>query len=1143
MSEALPELQKKLSLLIQTGFRGRLNARGAARAMVWRDGVMPVDGPPLGERLTEELLSYGFGLLGVALRARDLGEESDSLSRAFELAAESLESVVRNGSSLDEGRGFYRVVASASYHLGKFSARAYSLASQELDQQNLSIIERALSLLILRKIEDLNCLLLREIGDPKNSDETILKRLDDFEDQFNSDDALLTSVTDNYLRTLAMFVFAIRTNDGALFVHVKERLQEGELVCSEMAFVAVWWIYRLSRLLLADLWALSLHQLLPIEIAGVPEWRRLRDIFIGSLIQRNIAEIDLWPSQVGVIPRISDAGDDIVVSLPTSAGKTRVAELCILRALSQGQRVFFVTPLRSLSAQTERALKKTFSPLGFEVSSLYGSAGVSVFDLDNLSGQHIVVATPEKLDFALRNDPDLLNDVGLIVLDEGHMLGPTEREIRYEVLVQRLIKRPDSNNRRLVCLSAMLPSGQELDDFVNWIRDDAPGGPLYSVWRPTRQRFGHITWSGGTARYELSIEDEKTFIHGFIKQQEIVGPKGGVKRFPSDQKELVIACAYRLVEEGFSILVYCPEKKSVNALAKQILIAYKRGFLKDLEGFDPSVVQRALEVGKEWLGEGHFVLHCLSLGVAIHHADLPRPFIRELDELIREKKLKIVIASPTLSRGLNISASCVLFHGVERFNRSTGLRETISVEEFSNVAGRAGRAYVDLDGQVLGVCFSGDQLSKWQSLIKQKAERKLESGFLKLIILLLRGMQTKVGNRADLLEYILNNNDIWDEKNIVESELVSWRNSLVVLDIAILSLIGDESCDVDNVAEVLDKVLSSSLFHKRIERIKEESRKLIQSIISARAKYICSVTSAKQRRGYFFSGVGLATGQFLDKHAEELNNAVLEADKALKIGDGGRCIEEVIKIAECVFETDAFSPSLKPGNWKDVVSAWLRGVPMADIQRICENASTFIESALVYRLVWAIEAIRNRSRANEEQVFSDDPCFISAAIETGTVSLTQALLIQFGLGSRVAAMRALNDFPADFRNLNGLRDWLFSDSIQKATQDPNWPSPESHQSWLEFVDSHQPTARLKWGVKEFDAECSFLGSIEELRVGDPVLIWQVNPGESMRIFTPELVEIGRVNQTFKEWATHWATGHIKGENLITMRYVGPFMVQ
>ena len=83
-------------------------------------------------------------------------------------------------------------------------------------------------------------------------------------------------------------------------------------------------------------------------------------------------------------------------------------------------------------------LAKTFVPLGATVTSLYGAAGATVSDARTLASAAIVVATPEKLDFAPRQDANVLNDVGLIVFDEGHMIGLGSREIRYEVLIRRL---------------------------------------------------------------------------------------------------------------------------------------------------------------------------------------------------------------------------------------------------------------------------------------------------------------------------------------------------------------------------------------------------------------------------------------------------------------------------------------------------------------------------------------------------------------------------------------------------------------------------------------------------------------------------------------------------------------------------------
>ena len=95
------------------------------------------------------------------------------------------------------------------------------------------------------------------------------------------------------------------------------------------------------------------------------------------------------------------------MALPTSAGKTRIAELCILRTLAQGRRVVYVTPLRALSAQLERTLAQTFAPLGASVTALYGASGIAQADIATIQNGTIVVATPEKLDFALRVEPSV----------------------------------------------------------------------------------------------------------------------------------------------------------------------------------------------------------------------------------------------------------------------------------------------------------------------------------------------------------------------------------------------------------------------------------------------------------------------------------------------------------------------------------------------------------------------------------------------------------------------------------------------------------------------------------------------------------------------------------------------------------------
>jgi replicative superfamily II helicase len=296
-------------------------------------------------------------------------------------------------------------------------------------------------------------------------------------------------------------------------------------IAADSGAVSLWWTIRVSLNVIDDLWAHSLHRILPLQgPLGGRAYEKLRELFLASLYARDIAEIELWPSQLEAARRATDLDDDLVVALQTSAGKTRVAEICALMSLSVGKRILIVTPLRALSAQTERSFRRTFGPLGFSVSSLYGASGIMPGDEDALRTRQIVIATPEKLDFALRNDPDLIDDVGLIVLDEGHLIGPSERELRYEVLVQRLLRRADAGERRIVCLSAILPDGEQLDDLTAWMRSNADGAPVKSQWRPTRRRFGTLAWAGQAAQLTFDLDDDGPFIQRFVEQQPAIRP-------------------------------------------------------------------------------------------------------------------------------------------------------------------------------------------------------------------------------------------------------------------------------------------------------------------------------------------------------------------------------------------------------------------------------------------------------------------------------------------------------------------------------------------------------------------------------------------------------------------------------------------
>lgn len=1066
------------------GFRGRLIARGQARAIIWRDGELPPDAPPFSPHLSYDLLSYGYALLGLGLRLREIGGDATQARTAFEQAATALEAVMAKGNRQEADRAFHFIMAAASYHLAHLSARAYSLLVILEADENYSLIERALAQLMRRDFGSLRIRVLGYRASGEGSDAHITAAIQGNLDQLEavaeledgSNDFLIESVdtalTDVFMAAMSLFLLALERGEQPLLDQALERLRTSLSICSELNILPQWWAHRIAIYLLSDLWSDTFHKRVPLQAAGgvAGDWPRLRELFIALLQRRPKAEVDLWPSQIEAASRAVDQSDDLVVSLPTSAGKTRIAELCILRCLAGGKRVVFVTPLRALSAQTETTLQQTFGPLGKTISALYGSIGVSNFDEDAIRVRDIVVATPEKLDFALRNDPTLLDNVGLLVFDEGHMIGLNEREVRYEVQIQRLLRRADAHERRIVCLSAILPDGDQLDDFAGWLRRDHPGGPIKHNWRPTRLWFGEVVWSSPNARLNLRIGEERPWVQRFltgVAPPNWVPPKRRrTKFFPCDQRELCLATAWRLVEDKQTVLIFCPERRSVEPFAYVIVDLHERGAIRSLLDADPVILNTTIALGEEWLGPDSAIIKCLRLGVALHHGALPTAYRKEVERLLRDNVLKVTISSPTLAQGLNLSATVVVMHSLHRAG------ERIEISEFRNIIGRAGRAYVDVEGVVLFPMFEkiARKRHNWEALINDLGARDMESGMVRLVAALLSRMRTSIGgDLSQLVEYVINNAAAWtfpeisnEEPEVRERALADWERHIATLDTAILCLIGENDIPEAGIEIALDDILHSSLWQRRLQRQNEEVQQVLQAGLAARSRHIWNQSTATRRRGYFLAGVGFATGLALDAIAAEVNILLVQANAGILANDSEATIAAITSIAERVFTFYPFKPDPMPVNWRDILRTWLLGQPLARIA-VGQESDTlqFIEGGLIYRLPWAMEAIRVRAAANGDTIddilLEDYELGLAVpAVETGTLNRSASILIQAGFNSRIAAIKATTETGATFLTGLGLRQWLNSQAVAVWSAQPDWPTAETKVMWMEFVQSFAP---------------------------------------------------------------------------------------
>lgn len=152
--ETVEELVEFLQRALDGGARGRVLDAGEARSIVRQDGVLPDDAPTFLRTLDADLAEYGFAALdaGLELNALDAGHP---LARsAFASAGKAFENIVRNGDPTGPNRGFHRVVAAASYHLGSYAAIAYALFQPvDAEEQNLNAAEICLVRLMLRDLD------------------------------------------------------------------------------------------------------------------------------------------------------------------------------------------------------------------------------------------------------------------------------------------------------------------------------------------------------------------------------------------------------------------------------------------------------------------------------------------------------------------------------------------------------------------------------------------------------------------------------------------------------------------------------------------------------------------------------------------------------------------------------------------------------------------------------------------------------------------------------------------------------------------------------------------------------------------------------------------------------------------------------
>lgn len=402
----------------------------------------------------------------------------------------------------------------------------------------------------------------------------------------------------------------------------------------------------------------------------------------------------------------------------------------------------------------------------------------------------------------------------------------------------------------------------------------------------------------------------------------------------------------------------------------------------------------------------------------------------------------------------------------------------------------------------------------------------MKSGLLQLIMFLLRRLNQALDSPGidALTDYVLNNASAWEAPRISEepdSKMAlankRWRHYIALLDTALLSLVGEESLVVDELSVRLDELLSSSLWQRQVARYKEEHQVLLQATLEGRAKVIWAQSSRAQRKGYFLAGVGLASGQALDALAADVNPLIVESNSAILEGKQDHAVHTILEMAKRLFAIEPFVPDPCPDDWPQVLTKWLKGerVTESNVAQ-SDDLLRFVENGLVYKLSWAIDAVRVRALANEDTfaingseltIDNFETGLVVPCVEMGTLNPCAARLMQAGFKSRLAAIKAVTDTDARFETAFEMRKWLYSTDIQILSVDETWPTTESHQLWLEFIDRYVPADKSVWSIQ----------------LGEFPVIWNnrktPQQGEFLRLWFDETGEGIVLSSTFEELGT------------------------
>ena len=435
----------------------------------------------------------------------------------------------------------------------------------------------------------------------------------------------------------------------------------------------------------------------------------------AQTLQKKTFIKELWPAQHLLGKKGVYRGISAVVQMPTSAGKTRATDL-IVRSAFLSERTslaVIIAPFRALCHEIRNSLVESFQHESVKIDELSDVLQID-FEVDSLlTGPQVLVVTPEKLLYALRQTPELAKKIGLLIYDEGHQFDSAARGVTYELLLTSL-KALVPPTVQTVLVSAVISNGESINEwlnlsnpamnFVQRLEGRLPVMVSGKRLEPTYRTVAFASWLDQLGRLEFVAkgdpDTEDFFVPRVIESLKLqLRPRERKRRiFPEkgDGQSIALFLGLKLVHNG-CVAIFCGTKATASKLCERVVDAFSRGLsvAKPADFSDKTEIEKLYFLCKSNLGEDAIATLGAKIGVFAHHANTPQGLRLAVEHAIREGRVRFVICTSTLAQGVNLPIRYLIVTSVYQGG------EKIKVRDFHNLIGRTGRSGMYTEGSII----------------------------------------------------------------------------------------------------------------------------------------------------------------------------------------------------------------------------------------------------------------------------------------------------------------------------------------------------------------------------------------------------------------------------------------------------------